>query len=174
MIRIVAGRTALYERAAHIRKWRNASYETIFRLRQGHRFVAAYIEVMLWDLADQDDRNKAILDNAQWWTNFAKTGESLDSFRFLVAEALQFRTFALNHSDSEGDNDDAKLGRYLWYTRQHHGMGFWDGDYPDLVYDQEVKRAYPELYPYVGDDEFVYVNVDWRRLEYGPILRRKY
>lgn len=65
------------------------------------------------------------------------------------------------------------IGHDLWLTRNHHGAGFWDGDYPAPYVDSEGKPVavrYPtdgdyltamahecgESTPYVGDDGLVY------------------
>lgn len=45
-------------------------------------------------------------------------------------------------------------GHDFWLTRQGHGAGFWDGDWP-CPHDEALTaacRAFPETWLYVGDD----------------------
>lgn len=32
-----------------------------------------------------------------------------------------------------GDTEMEKIARDFWYTRNHHGCGFWDGDYAEEI-----------------------------------------
>lgn len=43
----------------------------------------------------------------------------------------------------------------LWLTRNGHGAGFWDGDWPEPLAARltEAAHALGELYVYAGDDE---------------------
>lgn len=47
--------------------------------------------------------------------------------------------------------DDWQNGTDFWYTRNHHGVGFWDRDYPDEVADPLTEAAQKfgqhDLYP---------------------------
>lgn len=55
--------------------------------------------------------------------------------------------------------DDAQAGRDFWYTRNGHGCGFWDGDWPEphATALTDAAKAFGECSPYVGDDGKVYV-----------------
>lgn len=55
--------------------------------------------------------------------------------------------------------DDAQAGRDFWYTRNGHGCGFWDGDWP-APYDVSLTamaKAFGESAVYLGDDGLVYL-----------------
>ena len=56
------------------------------------------------------------------------------------------------------DGEERAAGHDLWLTRQGHGCGFWDGDWPDDVGEYLTKRAKAlgECWPYKGDDGFIY------------------
>lgn len=49
-------------------------------------------------------------------------------------------------------------GHDFWYTRNGHGVGFWDGDWVDDVGDRLTKSAqsFGHVDTYAGDDGFVY------------------
>ena len=50
--------------------------------------------------------------------------------------------------------DETTAGRDFWYTRQGHGCGFWDGDWPEPHGDAltEAAKAFRAQDSYVGDD----------------------
>lgn len=50
-----------------------------------------------------------------------------------------------------------QAGRDFWYTRNHHGTGFWDRNL-GIVGDGLTEEAhkFQELCPYVGDDGKIY------------------
>ena len=54
--------------------------------------------------------------------------------------------------------DEGHAGRDLWYTRQGHGCGFWDGDWSKEAGEYLTARAKSlgECWPYRGDDEQIY------------------
>lgn len=56
--------------------------------------------------------------------------------------------------------DDTRAGRDFWYTRNGHGAGFWDGDWPEpygaqLAY---ASTAFGEVDAYLGDDGKVHLS----------------
>lgn len=56
----------------------------------------------------------------------------------------------------EGRETDA--AHDFWLTRQGHGAGFWDGDWPehgDAL--TELSNQFGEVWLYVGDDGLIYV-----------------
>lgn len=55
--------------------------------------------------------------------------------------------------------DLSTVGHDFWLTRNHHGAGFWDGDYSKSVGEKLTKLSHEfgEIHPYVGDDGKVYI-----------------
>jgi hypothetical protein len=53
-----------------------------------------------------------------------------------------------------GGDPVAQAGHDFWLTRQGHGAGFWDGDWPSPYDDILAKgsRQYGEVGLYLGDD----------------------
>ena len=51
-----------------------------------------------------------------------------------------------------------RAGHDFWLTRNHHGAGFWDGDWPEDVDEKltEASHSWGEMDLYVGDDGRVY------------------
>lgn len=54
--------------------------------------------------------------------------------------------------------DESQAGHDFWLTRQGHGAGFWDGDWPKAIGEQLTARAKAqgECWPYKGDDGQIY------------------
>jgi hypothetical protein len=50
-------------------------------------------------------------------------------------------------------------GHDFWLTRNGHGAGFWDGDWPEPLATvlTDAAHAFGELSPYVGDDGLIYL-----------------
>lgn len=61
-----------------------------------------------------------------------------------------------NGSDA---NCDARLGHDFWLTRNGHGSGFWDGDWPEPEASKLTKlsESFGEIWAYLGDDGKVYL-----------------
>lgn len=55
-------------------------------------------------------------------------------------------------------DDDAQAGHDFWLTRNGHGAGFWDGDWPEKQGEALTKlsREFGSLDVYVGDDGKLY------------------
>jgi hypothetical protein len=109
---------------------------------------------------------------------FSETGSPEDdalevvSFEELAPEALEkiqadCLAFAKdNQADLEaaqkqqpGDCTARRAGADFCYTRNGHGTGFWDGDWPEPIGERltQAAHAYSELNLYRGDDQLIYV-----------------
>ena len=105
-------------------------------------FMTAYVDCALWSSTDDNDEP---LDSVY-------TIDDIDPatlFR-MIEDCEQFQA---NH---EGDiSDDVALaGHDFWLTRNGHGAGFWDGDWPDVIGQRltNAARAQGSYDLYVGDD----------------------
>lgn len=109
------------------------------------QFFTAYLEAALWSSTD-GERGEKQLDNYDW-----ADGEK----EKLIPDALKFYQ---DHYDDISD-DLGRAGHDFWLTRNGHGAGFWDGDWPEEVGERltQVSKKYGEVYLYLGDDEQVYV-----------------
>lgn len=81
----------------------------------------------------------------------------------IVADCAAFQSAhaaTLASVDETGQHGDtyAMAGHDFWLTRNGHGAGFWDGDWPESCADAltEASKAFGECSPYVGDDGKVY------------------
>ena len=105
-------------------------------------FTKAYLECALWSSIDDNDdpfdKNYSIEDIAP------------EDVKKMEADCAKFQ--AENHVTSE------QAGHDFWLTRQHHGAGFWDGDWPEPQAAQltEASHQFKETYLYVGDDGLIH------------------
>ena len=118
------------------------------------------IETLLWCSTDGDeplDRNYSVSDVAA--SDIERLSAEFDAFEEAadaVAFAVDMDTALEEFGPLRHDVDNVAYDYIL--TRNHHGAGFWDGDWSEIG-DELTKLAQklPEIEPYVGDDGVVYL-----------------
>ncbi len=120
-------------------------------------FLRAYVTTALWssvnDEGDPLDRDYSETDLAP---------ETLEKMR---ADCERFETenqATLEAAIATGGPDFDEMERAahdFWLTRNHHGAGFWDGDWPEPYARQltDAAHAFGECDLYVGDDGKIYL-----------------
>lgn len=107
----------------------------------------SYLETALWSSHDYDGESEC-MDADYSFEDFAP-----EALRQAARTVLEFETL------SDGlilESDTAHLGHDLWLTQNHHGAGFWDGDYSDGDTLTELAHRFAETDCYAGDDGRVY------------------
>ena len=132
-------------------------------------FTAMMFRTALWAETGEDENP---LDRDYGVEDFARPVRDA-----LEAEARQFQVE--NAEDiakwpgKGGRSDDpaTAAGHDFWLTRNGHGAGFWDGDWPDEVGERLDKAAkkYGQVDLYVGDDGKIWAG----GYENGPKQGRK-
>lgn len=122
-------------------------------------FVQGYIEALLFTNTEQgplDPENGSALPETISFADFAPSALiaiNADCERFQAENAPDLATAY------EFDNyDETRAGGDFWYTRNGHGVGYWDrglGDAGDRLSD--ACERFPQSDPYLGDDERVYL-----------------
>jgi hypothetical protein len=105
-------------------------------------FTAAYIECALWSSNDEtDEQGGAPLD-----ANYCADDIDPATLATMVEDCRRFQ-----EQNAELIRADlVRAGHDFWLTRNHHGAGFWDGDWPeDGATLTEHCKAYPEVSLYV-------------------------
>lgn len=127
-------------------------------------FTRAYITMALWSSNDNSDESGGNpLDQNYSESDIApKTLERMaaDCERFQAdnAETLSAAIETGEVSCGPDFDETERAGHDFWLTRNGHGAGFWDGDWP-APYDELLTRAaklYAETDLYVGDDGLIY------------------
>lgn len=99
------------------------------------------------------------------WSSTDEIGNSLDqeySVEDFSPEAIERAdreciAFLSTYSDLIGTRFD-QAGHDFWLTRNRHGAGFWDGDWPKDIGNilTNASHAFGELDVYIGDDDKLY------------------
>ena len=115
-------------------------------------FTQGYVEAAFFtDSNDPDDSQEKL--------EFAEFGElSRETLQTMVADCVRF-IFSISHSTRQAIKDrQREAGADFWYTRNHHGVGYGDGDYPEIAakqLEQESKR-FREIRLVRGDNGEIY------------------
>lgn len=111
------------------------------------QFVAHYWECALWSSMDEDGRPLE--------ESFGIEDVHEETMRESIEDC---KAFLESNAQDIGDRIE-RAAHDFWLTRNRHGAGFWDGDWPDDVGDRLTKdsHAYGEVNLYVGDDGKVHV-----------------
>jgi hypothetical protein len=113
------------------------------------KFLKAYISAALWSSTDKSTPEGGdFLDE-----NYGPADLAPATLEQMTADCNQFR--AENAHDIEGQ--EKRAGHDFWLTKNHHGAGFWDGDWPEAG-DRltEACKKYPEVSLYIGDDGLIH------------------
>lgn len=123
-------------------------------------FTAHYISTALWSSMDDDGNPLDLNYDADDLAPEALDRIKADCAAFFVANAEslhcdgapQARDFDTTASESE--RIAAMAGHDFWLTRNGHGAGFWDGDWPEPAATalDNAAKAFGSCDLYVGDD----------------------
>ena len=116
-------------------------------------FEHAYIEAALWSSMDNaNEQGGEPLD-----ANYTADDLAPESLDKMLADCRQFLTSG--DIESLVSDDPRAAGHDFWLTRNGHGAGFWDGDWPEpaatLLTDAAHAMGQCDLY--VGDDGKLYI-----------------
>lgn len=122
-------------------------------------FTRAYIEAALWSTNDEsDEQGGEPLD-----ANYGPGDIAPETMELIVEDCADFQKRFGNLIEDDDSPRIEKEGRWelagyhFWLTREGHGSGFWDGDWPK--HGDELTNAAKEYGPfelYVGDDRQIY------------------
>lgn len=123
-------------------------------------FTRAYIEAMLWSTTDNADESGGEPLDANY--------DDGDLSPELLAQIVEdCKTFQRDHAadiaggsmrGDHGERLEARAGIDFWLTREGHGAGFWDGDWPEPAATRltDAAHAFGSFDIYVGDDGQIY------------------
>lgn len=111
------------------------------------KFCESYIETALWSSTDNaDDSGGEPLDK-----NYSADDIAPSTMKQMVKDC---KAFYESERKSLAVGTDGQGGHDFWLTRNGHGAGFWDGDWPEPEATKLTKasKAYGSYDLYVGDD----------------------
>ncbi len=106
-------------------------------------FTKQYIETALWSSTDPDNNDEP-LDS-----NFGLEDIDPKTLKIMKLDCAKF----CRKNRTDIDNRNSRAGHDFWLTRNGHGAGFWDGDWPEPAATRLTKasRTFGEFYLYVED-----------------------
>ncbi|MCK9355637.1 MAG: hypothetical protein M0R22_00590, partial [Dehalococcoidia bacterium] len=118
-------------------------------------FVVQYIATALWSSNDESDES----GGEPFDTNYDASDLAPETLEKMRADCEDFFTKAAPILDTIEHLDYENVAHNFWLTRNGHGAGFWDGDYPELQGDQltELSKEFGEVNLYLGDDGQIYI-----------------
>lgn len=114
-------------------------------------FTRQYIATALWSSTDESTpQGGEPLDR-----NYSESDLAPSALRAMTTDCERFQ--ATYWDDIAHRTEDA--GHDFWLTRNGHGAGFWDGDWPEDVGARltAAAKSFGECDLYVGDDGLIYV-----------------
>jgi hypothetical protein len=122
---------------------------TIDRMNQiaTHSDLDSYIETALWSSTDTVNGQDICLDCGDYQlSEVAREEMNLDITGFWQLVIID--SFLCDHTEVVNGN----IAHDFWLTRNGHGAGFWDGDYPECG-DRltELSKKFGECNLYISD-----------------------
>lgn len=128
-------------------------------------FTQGYIEAALWTEEESltDEIEKQGLPRAYCTPGF--TDLAPETLKAMIADCETFlkqNSYLIQQEIERSPNPFRPLtlpsaGHDFWLTRNGHGAGFWDGDWPhygDIL--TEMCKKFPNIDLYLGDDGKIY------------------
>lgn len=114
------------------------------------RFTRAYIECALWSSTDEHGEP---LDAV-----FSVDDLAPETLAGIIADCADFQS--ANVDDLEAGPSYDRAGHDFWLTRNRHGAGFWDGNWPEPQASRLTAnaKAYGSCDLYAGDDGWIYAS----------------
>jgi hypothetical protein len=114
-------------------------------------FFAAYVNAALWSSGDPDAGLEFLNEK------YDSDDIHPDSIKKMQDDCEQFFSKVSKYITEENCNKEnhwSQAGYDFWLTRNHHGAGFWDGDWKKSAAEQltAASHTFSECDLYVGDD----------------------
>lgn len=118
-------------------------------------FALGFLEAALWASLDDDESH---LDANYNWEDFYPA--TLDKIKAECAKFQSEQAHLITRENclSAGYKYLEFAGQDFFFTREHHGCGFWDGGWaePAAKLLTEAAHKFGEVNLYVGDDNKIY------------------
>jgi len=110
-------------------------------------FTYSYIRTALWSTNDNSDE----MGGEPLEKNYNIHNISKDTLDKMINDSKKFQKLA---GDNLNIGSLSQAGHDFWLTRNGHGAGFWDGDWPEPEATELTKlsKSFGEFDLYVGDD----------------------
>ena len=117
-------------------------YDPAARNLPSDPMVRAYLECAEWvgllpldGEGTGDDASRALGEAA--WPEWSE-----HSLEKAAEDCAEFKSMLVGRDRREVEERPEQAGQDLWLTRNRHGAGFWDGDWPDAVGERLTEAAH--------------------------------
>lgn len=124
-------------------------------------FFQAYVTTALWSSNDESNPETGGDPMDANYDESDIAPETLAAMRadcdkFYETNAADLSCEGVTYGPDFGQN--GRAGHDFWLTRNHHGAGFWDGDWPAAEGERltAASHTFSEVNLYVGDDKRIY------------------
>jgi hypothetical protein len=131
----------------------------MYSKRDLERFFDSYVVMALWSSNDESDESGGEPMEA----NYGPGDIAEETEDKMVADCKKFldKAWPILEEAPDEIRDYAQMeaaGHDFWLTRNGHGAGFWDGDWPKEIGTKLTKlsKSFGEFNLYVGDDGKIY------------------
>ena len=109
-------------------------------------FTRSYIETALWSTSDD---NEEPLDQDHDLEDISPT-----TLHSMITDCDRFQ----QENKTDIDRKDEQAGHDFWLTRNGHGAGFWDGDWPEPAATRltDASETFGEYYLFIDDEEKIF------------------
>jgi hypothetical protein len=122
-------------------------------IKELDEFTKQYLNTALWSTNDNTTESGGYpLDD-----NYSIEDCAPETIERAIADCTAFQT-ANAKLIAQSGRSDTDVAHDFWLTRNHHGAGFWDGDYPAPIGKALTAAAHiwGEIDLYVSDDGKLY------------------
>ena len=102
-------------------------------------FTRAYIECALWSTMDQSDENTG---GYPLEDNYGIDDIEECCLAQMVEDCRQFQEDNADFMEGLSQYKVELAGHDFWLTRERHGAGFWDGDWPKEIGERLTKYSH--------------------------------
>lgn len=126
------------------------------------KFAQGYIDCALWCGLDCIHDSENSDPNYDPNHDYSLADISPDAIAKMLSDCLKFVTINSDLIDvlDEQYHRYDRIGHDFWLTRNRHGSGYWDGDYPEPIAGllTESSHSFGECDLYIGDDGLIYLS----------------
>jgi hypothetical protein len=117
-------------------------------------FTEAYIDALHFTERPEDEPERSRWDAAE----FAPA--ALEGIKSACEAFYPFILLQISVLQGSPSMWDEQAGHDFWLTRNGHGAGFWDGDWPEPAATEltDAAHAAGEISAYLGDDGFIHLD----------------
>ncbi len=121
-------------------------------------FTQAYLDCALWAETDEStDQGGDPLDE-----NYSIEDIDPDSLKTAIQDCKRFQGKYMKnlYPPCNPHTVNMNAGHDFWLTRNSHGAGFWDGNWPEPAATRlrDASKEFGNVTIYVGDDNKLYFN----------------